>query len=101
MLGDPDALENRLLALIALMKVEQVDGVRAIDLPAFRDRLVALQAEVAAMKYNGMRILSNQIKGEPGGLAKLIVKLQACELAHQISALAIEDRKSTRLNSSH
>src|SRR3546814_799295 len=41
MLGDPDALENRLLALIALMKVEQVDGVRAIDLPAFRDRLVA------------------------------------------------------------
>ena len=90
MLGDPDALENRLLALIALMKVEQVDGVRAIDLPAFRDRLVALQAEVAAMKYNGMRILSNQIKGEPGGLAKLIVKLQACELAHQISALAID-----------
>src|SRR3546814_11470191 len=72
MLGDPDALENRLLALIALMKVEQVDGVRAIDLPAFRDRLVALQAEVAAMKYNGMRILSNQNKGAPGGLSKLI-----------------------------
>src|SRR3546814_18492405 len=40
------------------------------------------------MKYNGMRILSNQIKGEPGGLAKMIVKLQACALAHQISALA-------------
>src|SRR3546814_12269236 len=41
MLGDPDALENRLLALIALMKVAQVDGVRAIDLPAFLARLVA------------------------------------------------------------
>ncbi len=90
MLGDPDALENRLLALIELMKVEQVGGARVIDLPALRDRLVALQAEVAAMKYNGMRILSNQIKGEPGGMAKLIVKLQACELAHQISALAID-----------
>src|SRR3546814_10861018 len=36
LLGDPDALENRLLALNALMKVEEVDGVRAIDLPAFR-----------------------------------------------------------------
>ena len=90
MLGDPDALENRLLALIELMTVEQVGGARVIDLPALRDRLVALQAEVAAMKYNGMRILSNQIKGEPGGMAKLIVKLQACELAHQISALAID-----------
>ncbi len=90
MLGDPDALENRLLALIDLMRQEQVDGHRVIDLPAFRDRLGALQAEVAAMKYNGMRILSSQIKGESGGMAKLIVKLQACELAHQISALAID-----------
>ncbi|MBA4307045.1 MAG: acyl-CoA dehydrogenase, partial [Sphingopyxis sp.] len=90
MLGDPDALENRLVGLIQLMKAEQLGGARLIDLPAFRDRLVALQAEVAAMKYNGMRILSNQIKGEPGGMAKLIVKLQACELAHQISALAID-----------
>lgn len=90
MLGDPDALENRLLALIDLMKGEQIEGGRAIDNPALRDRLVALQAEVAAMKYNGMRILSAQIKGESGGLAKLIVKLQSCELAHQISALAID-----------
>ena len=51
---------------------------------------MALQAEVAAMKFNGLRLLSNSLKGEPGGLAKLIVKLQSCELAHQISALAID-----------
>ena len=42
------------------------------------------------MKFNGMRILSNQLKGESGGMAKLVVKLQSCELAHQISALAID-----------
>jgi alkylation response protein AidB-like acyl-CoA dehydrogenase len=63
---------------------------RAIDNPVLRDRLAALQAEVAAMKYNGMRILSDQLKGAGGGMAKLIVKLQSCELAHQISALAID-----------
>lgn len=90
MLGDPDALENRLLALVKLMQDERIGSGRAIDSPALRDRLVALQAEVAAMKYNGMRILSDQLKGEPGGMAKLIVKLQSCELAHQISALAID-----------
>src|SRR3546814_4449775 len=95
MLGDPDALENRLQALIGLMQQESIGEGRAIDNAVLRDRLVALQAEVAAMKCNGMRILSNQIKGEPGGLAKLIVKIQACELAHQISALAI-DAKSGR-----
>lgn len=90
MLGDPDALENRLLALIALMREERVDAGRAIDNPVLRDRLAAIQAEVAAMKYNGMRILSDQLKGTGGGMAKLIVKLQSCELAHQISALAID-----------
>lgn len=90
MLGDPDALENRLLALIRLMREEQVGAGRAIDNPVLRDRLLALQAEVTAMKCNGMRILSDQLKGEAGGMAKLIVKLQSCELAHQISALAID-----------
>lgn len=90
MLGDPDALENRLRALVKLMQEERVGSERAIDHPVLRDRLVALQAEVAAMKYNGMRVLSNQLKGEPGGMAKLIIKLQSCELAHQISALAID-----------
>ena len=90
MLGDPDALENRLQALIALMQEERIGQGRAIDNPVLRDRLVALQAEVSAMKCNGMRILSNSLKGEPGGMAKLIVKLQSCEIAHQISALAID-----------
>ncbi len=90
MLGDPDALENRLLALVKLMQHEAIGSERAIDNPVLRDRLVTLQAELAAMKYNGMRVLSNQLKGEPGGMAKLIVKLQSCELAHQISALAID-----------
>lgn len=90
LLGDPDALENRLQALIALMLEERMGQARAMDNPVLRDRLVALQAEVAAMKYNGMRILSNSLRGEPGGMAKLIVKLQSCELAHQISALAID-----------
>ncbi|MEE4212686.1 MAG: acyl-CoA dehydrogenase family protein [Parvularcula sp.] len=90
MLGDPDALENRFQSLVKLMQEERIGQGRAIDNAALRDRLAALQAEVAAMKYNGMRILSDNLKGDPGGMAKLIVKLQSCELAHQISALAID-----------
>ena len=77
-------------ALIALMQEERIGQARAIDNPVLRDRLLALQAEVSAMKCNGMRILSNSLKGESGGMAKLIVKLQSCEIAHQISALAID-----------
>src|SRR3546814_13915449 len=72
------------------MQQESIGEGRAIDNAVLRDRLVVLQAEVTAMKCNGMRILSNSLKGEPGGMAKLIVKLPSCEVAHQLSPLATD-----------
>jgi alkylation response protein AidB-like acyl-CoA dehydrogenase len=90
MLGDPNATEARLGALIELMKTESVGGEKIIDNPIFRDRLMQLQGRVFAMKFNGMRLLTSQTTGEPAGLAGLIVKLQGCELNHQIAALAID-----------
>ncbi len=86
MLGDPNATEARLKALIELMKSEVVDGQRVIDNPLFRDRLIQLQARVLSMKFNGLRTLTD----ETAGLARLVVKLQGCELNHQVAALAID-----------
>jgi alkylation response protein AidB-like acyl-CoA dehydrogenase len=90
MIGDPNAAEARLTELIALMKTETVSGDRLIDNPVLRDRLMALQARVLAMKFNGLRNLTCQIAGESPGLAGLVVKLQGCELNHQLAALAID-----------
>jgi len=90
MLGDPNATEARLNALIQLMKTETVGGERIIDNPIFRDRLMQLQARVFAMKFNGLRLLTAAASGESPGLAGLIVKLQGCELNHQVAALAID-----------
>ena len=42
------------------------------------------------MKFNGMRILSASLKGEDPGLAGWIVKLQGCELNHQMASIAID-----------
>jgi len=86
MLGDPNATEARLKALIELMKSETVDGQRIIDNPIFRDRLMQLQARVLSMKFNGLRTLTD----DTAGLARLVVKLQGCELNHQLAALAID-----------
>jgi alkylation response protein AidB-like acyl-CoA dehydrogenase len=86
MLGDPNATEARLKALIELMTRETVDGQRIIDNPVFRDRLMQLQARVLAMKFIGLRVLTD----DTAGLARLIVKLQGCELNHQVAALAID-----------
>jgi alkylation response protein AidB-like acyl-CoA dehydrogenase len=86
MLGDPNAAEARLAALIELMKTETVDGQRVIDNPMLRDRLMQLQGRVLSMKFNGLRVMTD----ETAGLARLVVKLQGCELNHQIAALAID-----------
>jgi alkylation response protein AidB-like acyl-CoA dehydrogenase len=90
MLGDPNAAEGRLAAIIELMKTETVDGERLIDDPLLRDRLMRLQGQVLAMKYNGLRLLTAAIAHESPGVAALIVKLQGCELNHQLAALAID-----------
>ncbi len=90
MLGDPNAAGTRLKAIVDLMHRETLDGERLIDNPVFRDRLVALQSRVFSMQFNGMRLLSASAKKEDAGLAKLIVKLQGCELNHQLAALAID-----------
>ncbi len=90
MLGDPNATEARFNAIIALMGEERAGGERLIDNRAMLDRLMRLQGRVLAMKCNGLRLLSAQLAGEGAGLAGLIVKLQGCEINHQLAALAID-----------
>ncbi|MGH6996729.1 MAG: acyl-CoA dehydrogenase family protein [Phenylobacterium sp.] len=90
MLGDPNATEARLHALIELMKTESVDGRRLIDDPVFCDRVMQLQARALTMKFNGLRNVTASMNGESSGMAGLVVKLQGCELNHQIAALVID-----------
>ena len=90
MLGNPNISENRLAGVVRLMEEETEDGARVMDNPVFRDRLAALQGRVMAMRYHGMRLLTHSIKGTDPGVAGMIVKLQGCELNHQLAALAID-----------
>ncbi|HEY4344521.1 MAG TPA: acyl-CoA dehydrogenase family protein [Parvibaculum sp.] len=90
MLGDPNQAGARLREIVDLMHKETLDGQRLIDNPLFRDRLVQLQARVVAMQFHGLRLLTASTKKEDAGIARLIVKLQGCEINHQLAALAID-----------
>ena len=90
MLGDPNAAEARLLAIAQLMKTETLNGQSLMTHTVFRDRLVRLQAEVAAMQANAMRVMTAKLQKESAGLAGLIIKLQGCELNHELARLAID-----------
>lgn len=90
MLGDPNAANTRLQAIIDLMKEETVDGQHLMDNPVLRDRLMQLQGRVLAMQFHGLRLLTAGATGDDVGLARLIVKLEGCELNHQLAAFAID-----------
>ena len=90
MLGDPNASMARMNSILDLMRAETLDGVRAIDMPVFRQRAMRLQARVMAMQFHAMRLLTASARGQGSGLPRLIVKLQACELNYQLSALAVD-----------
>jgi alkylation response protein AidB-like acyl-CoA dehydrogenase len=90
MLGDPNATKARLIAIAELMKTQMLDGRCLMDHPVYRDRLVALQARVYAMQANGLRVMTCQLRGEYAGMAGLIIKLQGCELNHELARLAID-----------
>jgi alkylation response protein AidB-like acyl-CoA dehydrogenase len=90
MLGDPNASRRRLTMLTKLMLEEAIDGHRAIDEPALRDRLMQLEARLLAMQFTGMRNETAAAKKESPGLAGMVMKLQGCELNHQLSTLAID-----------
>jgi len=82
--------EATLLRLIRLMQRERVGGVPALASPVYRDRLMRLQARMLSMKFHAMRMLTCSLKGEPAGVAGLVVKLQNCQLHFDMAALALD-----------
>src|SRR5690606_1533885 len=90
MLGNANLIAQRYQELVELMQTETVAGCRLIDNPVLCDRLMQLQGQTLAHKYHGMRLLSSAVSGQDPGLAALIVKLQGCELRHQLAALALD-----------
>ena len=90
MLGNPGQGQSAIKSLEELMLEERIGGVRAMDMPFYRDRLMKLQARTLANKYHGMRLLSKSINREPLGVEELLVKLSATELSHDIYSLGVD-----------
>src|SRR3546814_2266292 len=69
--------------------------------PLVQDRLVGFEMRVRLMRYNAERTINAILaKGEPGPTAS-ISRLLISAFEQDLHEFAVEDRKSTRLNSSH
>lgn len=90
LLGDANKLTHRLARVVDLMKKTTFDGHRFIDIPEYRERLLKVQGEVMASKYHGLRLMTEQAKGEDSGVKRLIVKLNGTMIAYRLSSLAVD-----------
>ena len=90
LLGDANRLSSRLERIRELMERTTLDGQRIMDIPEYRDRLLRLQGEVMASKYHGLRLLTEQARGEDSGLRRLIVKYNGTMLGYRLSSLAVD-----------
>ncbi len=90
-LANPNATMNRLNQLINRMKKETIDGIKLIEIPVYRDRLLKIQGKVIAFQSHSLRVLSSKLNpGQDVKIAKMIQKLVGTELRHELEGLGID-----------
>ncbi len=83
-------LEPMLEQLGELAKRVRVNGHTAAEDPAVRQRLAQFHIEAQALKYNGFRQLTRQLRGDPPGPEGSISKLVGTELHLRMVHFATE-----------
>jgi len=90
MLGAADLTENSWHGCVEVLREFGV-----LDHGVYRDRLMKLAARTYAMKFHSMRLLTDRLKKRPPSAASLILKLNGCQLNHDIAGLAIDAMQET------
>jgi hypothetical protein len=79
-----------LTRLKAIARIEQSDGAPLIRDPDFAHRLAALEADLMALEFTELRILSQEAKGQKVGSESSILKVAGSEIQQRVSDLAME-----------
>jgi alkylation response protein AidB-like acyl-CoA dehydrogenase len=79
-----------LMRLKAIARKEQKDGEPLIRDPDFARKLSALEADLMALEFTELRILSREAKGGKIGAESSMLKVAGSEILQRISDLAME-----------
>ena len=90
MLGDAGKMTARLEQLIKLLSTHEIDGVKLIHMPEYRDRLLRLQGEVMAWKAHNLRLLTEAAAGQESGVKRMSLKYGGTMLGFRLSSLAVD-----------
>jgi alkylation response protein AidB-like acyl-CoA dehydrogenase len=89
-IAEVEGLGWRLEQLRDLAKRSTKDGRPALDDVAVRRRLARLETKIEAMRHNGMRFLTRQLRGLPLGSETSINKLHRAALEIEFGEFALE-----------
>jgi len=89
-IAEVESLRRKLDELVDLAQRSVRNGRPALDDDAIRRRIARFEARIEAMRMNGMRFLTKQLKGEPLGAETSINKLHRAELEIELGDLALE-----------
>ncbi|MFQ5478891.1 MAG: acyl-CoA dehydrogenase family protein [Candidatus Binatia bacterium] len=89
-IAEVTALYHDLEDLKRLASECRVQGRPAIEVASIRRRLARMECTIEAMRLNGLRFLTRQLRGEPLGAETSVNKLLRAELEVEIGRLACD-----------
>lgn len=89
-ISEVTAMYDKLDKLRELIKNTKKGGRPASEDPRTRRRFAEFEARIAAMKYNGLRYLTKQLKGEPLSSETSVNKLHRASLEIDMDDFAVE-----------
>jgi alkylation response protein AidB-like acyl-CoA dehydrogenase len=89
-IGEVTQMFEKLDNLKALVKTSSKQGRPASEDPDVRRTIARFEMKIAAMKYNGLRYLTKQIKGEPLTSETSVNKLHRASLEIEMDDFAVE-----------
>jgi len=89
-IAEVEGLRRKLGELKELARKSRKNGRPALEDDGIRRRIARFEAKIEGMRFNGMRALTKQLKGEPLGAETSINKLLRAELEVQLGEIALE-----------
>ncbi len=89
-IAEVEGLLRKLDELVELARASTKNGRPALDDDGIRRRIARFETRIAAMRMNGMRFLTKQLKGDPLGADTSINKLHRAVLEIEMGDLALE-----------
>ncbi|MDG2307254.1 MAG: acyl-CoA dehydrogenase family protein [Candidatus Binatia bacterium] len=89
-ISEVQGLQRRLADMKRLAKETLKNGRPASETPNLRGRLVRVETRIEAMRLNGLRFLTKQLKGEKLGSETSINKLHRANLEIEMGEIAME-----------